>query len=216
MSRPRFAGYPVGMSEPDETAERYAERRADPATPVTTLSVPVPRPSREIVRQTEQSPPAASGWKSAALLLGGGFAGFTCASVLWAAAAVGIAAAGGFGLFEPTWSPDRIADYGADADGEWDDGEMAAAWIVDALADTPAVRDTLGGLDEVRFDEDRSYDSEVWNEWYYDVTGPRGDGVLRVLLDDDALLPRDYVLDGDLTLPDGTVVNLFGAAGSDA
>ena len=138
-------------------------------------------------------------WKAAALILLGVVGGSVGASAVWGVAMIAVVSSNGG--FMSAYSGGVVME------DEWD--AFATDDLAVLFAADPVVTERLGTVADVTVDENRSYAMDAeWNEYWYDVTGTNAAGEptsgsvrLRFLTD-------ETFEEADLTLPDGTVLNL--------
>ena len=139
--------------------------------------------------------PGPNGWKAAALVTGGVAGGALAASAIWCVALLAVMANHENDLYS--------ADYGDVYDGQtWDAFDTDALTL--HLNASPAIQEHVGPVQFISMNEAYSYsDTAMGDEWYYDVSGESGSGRVRV-----RFVSQDTFSEADLTLPDGSVVDL--------
>ena len=174
---------------------------------------PAPKPRTEAVTldpdRVYYVPAPPNRWKAAALILLGVVGGSVGASAVWGVAMIAVVSSnGGF--------MSAYSGGGMMLEDEWD--AFATDDLAVLFAADPVVTERLGTVSGVTVNEARSYAMDAeWNEYWYDVTGTSAAGEptsgsvrLRFLTD-------ETFEEADLTLPDGTVLDLdlSGAVGAD-
>lgn len=136
-----------------------------------------------------------NGWKAAALVCGGIAGGALAASAIWCVAFLALMAQHESEMF--------TANYG-DTYGEeiWSEYDTDALTV--SLEASPVFTEHVGSVVTIGMNDAQSFsDDAEWDEYYYDVVGDAGSGLVRVRFE-----TQTTFQEADLTLPDGTVLDL--------
>ena len=182
--------------ERDPFAPPPSADRTDPGRPAAGRPAANRRPATLDPDRVVYVPSPSNPWKAAALVFAGIAGGSLLSSVVWGVVLlVAVGANGGWTTFGPGFG-------GGMYDGSWDESNTTR--LAGVFGASAVVTDRLGPVSGVVMNEGLTYSADAeWDEYFYDVTGEEGSGTVRV-----RFLTEDTFSEADLTLPDGTVVDL--------